>query len=394
MVGAFAALALTLSTACSDDAGSDATPTDTTSTTTASTTTAPSVVDGDWPVEDPADHGISDDALEEVRSYAFADGRNTQGLVVVHEGAIVAEWYAEGADADSWAASWSVAKSFTSALIGIAVEEGHIPSVDEPMTTWYPDWAERGLGDVTLRDVLQMAPGLDWNENYNPEGGVSDIIQLVVFEEDHLAYAAERERNGAPGETFDYSSGTTMLLSGVLEQATGMPADEYADQKLFDPIGMDPVDWWRDAAGNTLTYCCLDTTSRDYARFGQLYLNGGRWGDEQVVPADYVADSLDGAPASPDRYGYQWWLDDIDGVPADLVSANGHDGQYIHVIPSLDLVVVRNGTYVKHDGPPIAEPSLFDVYPSDGYVEGRGTIPPDDWDEGAILRPLVEALDD
>ncbi len=377
--------------ACSSDDDASADPAvDTTTTTVAPTAEGP--WDGDWPVEDPDDRSISDAALEEVRSYAFADGRNTQGMVIVHDGAIVAEWYADGADADSWGASWSVAKSFTSALIGIAVEEGKIPSLDEPMTTWYPEWADRGLGDVTLRDVLQMAPGLEWNENYDPGGGTSDIIRMVLTEKDQLAYAETRPRNAEAGTEFSYSSGTTMLLSGVLAQATGMPADEYAQEKLFGPLGMTKVDWWRDAAGHTLTYCCVDTTSRDFARFGQLYLDGGRWGDEQLVPEDYVEESVEGAPASEDFYGLQWWLDDVDGVPADLFSANGHDGQYIYVIPSLDLVVVRNSTYVKHDGPPIADPNLFTLYPSDGFIEGKGTLPPDEWDDSRILRPLAEDL--
>jgi CubicO group peptidase (beta-lactamase class C family) len=217
---------------------------------------------------------------------------------------------------------------------------------------------------------------------------------MVLLQEDQLAYAESRPKAEEPGEQFNYSSGTSMLLSGVLEQATGMPADEYAKEKLFDPIGMTKVDWWRDAEGHTLTYCCVDTPSRDFARFGLLYLNGGRWGGDQIVPEDYVEASVTGAPASPDQYGLQWWLGDVEGVPEDLFSANGHDGQYIYVIPSLDLVVVRNSTYVKHDGPPIADPNLFTLYPSDGFIVGKGTLPPDEWDAGELLRPLVEDLAD
>lgn len=133
---------------------------------------------------------------------------------------------------------------------------------------------------------------------------------------------------------------------------------------------------------------------RDFARFGLLYLHGGRWGDRQVVPADYVEDSLAGAPNSPDLYGLQWWLDDPEGVPADHFSAVGHDGQYIDVIPSLDLVVVRNSTYVKDPGPSVADPNLFSKYPSDDLIPGKGTIPPDDWDESKTLAPLVADLTD
>lgn len=382
---------------CSSDS-SDGT-SSTTTTVAQATTTAPSSdgsVGPEWSVEDPADHDMSADELEKARTYAFAEDRNTQGVVVVHDGSIVAEWYADGADRDSWAASWSVAKSFTSSLIGIAIEEGKIPGVDEPMTTWYPEWADNGLDQVTLRDVLQMAPGIEWNEGYDLATiDTSDIIKLGLSEPDQLAYASSRPPSGdEPGTVFSYSSGTTMLLSGVIEQATGMSADEYAQSVLFDPIDMEKVEWWQDAAGNTLTYCCVDTPSRGFARFGQLYLNGGEWGGEQIVPQTWVDESVTGSPAAPDQYGYQWWLTDYEGVPEDTFAAIGHDGQYIYVIPSLDLVVVRNGTYAKFDGPPVAEPSLYGLYPPDDLVPGKGTKPPDEWNDSQFLSPIVASLGD
>jgi CubicO group peptidase (beta-lactamase class C family) len=316
-------------------------------------------------------------------------------VVVVHEGRIVGEWYDEehGAGPDSWGASWSMAKSFASALVGIAVEDGLIPGVDEPMTTWFPDWAGTDREDITLRDVLQMSSGLDWDEDYDPSAvSESEVIQMVLGEEDQLTFAASREAEHPPGSTWNYSSGDAMLLSAVIEQATGMPAGEYAEQEIFGPLGIDQVDWWQDARGHTLTYCCLDTTTRDFARFGLLYAQDGRWGDEQVVPQGWVEDSLEAAAASGGEYGYQWWLGQPDGIPDDMFAARGHDGQFIYVMPSLDLVVVRNGTYVKDPGEPVADPTLFEHYPSDGLVEGKGTSPPDEWDEAAFLAPIVEAV--
>ena len=300
--------------------------------------------------------------------------------MVVRDGVIVAEWYADGAGPDSWVASWSVAKSFTSATVGIAIEEGLIPGVDEPMTTWYPDFAGTEREDMTLRDVLQMGSGLDWVEDYDPASAAeSDIIRMVTGERDQLAYAASQPAEVAPGSRFSYSSGDTMLLSGVIEQATGMPADAYATDVLFEPLGLDRAEWWRDGAGHTLTYCCFDSTSRDFARFGQLYLQGGRWGDRQVVPEQWVDDSLvpsDASEEAGDPYGYQWWLGEPEGIDEDVFAAVGHDGQWIYVIPGLDMVVVRNGTYVKNPGPPVADPNLFPVYPSDGLVAGPGDLAP------------------
>lgn len=377
----------------SDDDGGDAESDETEATTT--TVAGPEVPGDEWTVSSPEDEGMDAAALEGAREYAFADGMNTQGVVVVRHGKIVAEWYAEGADQDSWTASWSMAKSFTSALIGIAIEEGKIPGVDEPMTTWFPEWTGSPREDITLENVLQMSSGLDWDEGYvGADPAESEIIQMVTGESNQLSFAASRPTEADAGSVFNYSSGDTMLLSGVIEQATGMPVHEYAQEKLFEPLGMEKADWWQDADGHTLTYCCLDTTSRGFARFGLLYLNEGLWDGEQVVPEEWVADSVAPADAAEGGYyGYQWWLG-IDGLDEEVFSANGHDGQFIYALPEHDLLVVRNGTYVKDPGESIADPNLFGKYPSDGLVEGKGTKPPKDWDAATFLQPIVDSLTD
>ncbi|HEX7134640.1 MAG TPA: serine hydrolase [Iamia sp.] len=383
----------------SSDDGAEAGEASSTSSADATTTTEPvdpgEVVPGDdWVVATPEEHGIDPAGLEEAREYAFAEGKETQGVVVVHGGEIVAEWYADGAGPDSWAASWSVAKSFTSAVVGIAIEEGEIPGVEEPMSTYIPGWAGTDREPITIRDVLHMASGLDWNEAYAGTAGESQIVQMVTGEADQLAYASVRPVRAPPGTAWNYSSGDSMLLSGVVEEATGRPLDDYATEVLLDPIGMQQVEWWRDVEGHTLGYCCFDTTSRDFARLGLLYARDGRWGDEQVVPEAWVEESLVPLEASAGEYGYQWWLGEPDGVTVDVFSAQGHDGQVILVVPVLDLVVVRNGTYVKDPGPPVADPTLFTRYPSDGIIPGRGTVPPDEWDDGELLRPIIAALGD
>lgn len=330
--------------------------------------------------------------LEGARNYAFQKGRNTQGVVVVRDGVIVAEWYEDGRDEATFGTSWSVAKSFTSALIGIAIGEGLIDGVDTPVAEFFPEWQGTSKAGITLRHILSMESGLEWDEDYTPDD-VSDIIRMIVLERDHLAYAAGRPLQVAPGTRFSYSSGDTMLLSGVLEAVTGGRAGDYAREKLFGPIGMEPVDWWRDAAGHTATYCCLDTPSRQFAKFGLLYLRGGRWEDRQVVPAEWVQAST--TPQGVwEGYGYQWWLTGRTnaGLPRDLYSARGHDGQYIYIVPSLDLVVVRNGHYDKYPGEPMANPSLWALLPSDGLVKGRGTVPPDSWSDTEFLGPILRSI--
>jgi CubicO group peptidase (beta-lactamase class C family) len=347
-----------------------------------------------WQVRTPEQEGMSSSVLEGTRAYAFAEGKNTQGVVVVRHGVIVAEWYAEGANERSWGASWSMAKSFTSALVGIAIDEGLIPGVDVSMAEYFSSWKGTEKENIKLENVLQMASGLRWQESYDPADlSTSDIITMVLAQSDELAYAESREVDVPPGTRFNYSSGDTMLLSGMLEMATGRSAGDYAAEKIFGPLGMTQVEWWRDAPGHTLTYCCLDTPTRDFARFGLLYEREGKWEDGPVVPSSWVRASVEPS-ATDEGYGYKWWLTGRTkpGIPADTFSARGHDGQFIYVIPSLDIVAVRNGLYVKYEGEPVADPNLFGFYPSDGLVQGQGTIGPADWDDVAFLKPIIDSI--
>jgi CubicO group peptidase (beta-lactamase class C family) len=346
-----------------------------------------------WRVEKAQDHGMSEVVLERARAYAFRPENHTQGVVIVRHGVIVGEWYEPGRDASSFAASWSVAKSFTSALVGIAIGEGLIDGTDVPMTTFVPGWQGSDKASMTLGDVLAMASGLDWTEDYSVfQKDLSDIAILASQTADQLDYVTRKDLGHPPGTTFNYSSGDTMLLSRVLEVATGMRAADYAQQALFGPIGMTPVEWWRDVPGHTLTYCCIDTPTRELAKFGLLYARGGLWGERQVVPTGWVRESTSAKVASV--YGYQWWLDTDAFWPLakDVFMARGFDGQYVYVSPSLDLVVVRSGHYDKFQGPAIADPNLFSRYPAAGLGNGLGTIPPGGWNDTEFFRTILESI--
>jgi CubicO group peptidase (beta-lactamase class C family) len=356
-----------------------------------------------WRVDLPAAHGMNPVLLERAREYAFQPGKNTQGVVVVRHGAIVAEWYEDGRDADSYAASWSTAKSVAGAVIGIAIDRGAVPGVDASMATFYPEWSGTEKEAVTLRHVLSMTSGLDWNESYVTDpSNVSDIAALAATERDQLGYVVAKSLGFAPGTYHSYSSGDSMLLSGVIESAVGTSFGAYAREVLFDPIGMTSAEWWSDAVGHTLSYCCLDAPTREFARFGLLWARGGRWDDRQVISESYVRESLTPTvTVGPDgvgthEYGFQWWLSPGGGgrYTGDGFQARGYDGQYIYVFPSLDLVVVRNGHYDKDPGPPIADPNLFARYPAAGLAPGRGTVPPDQWIESAFLDPIVGSIID
>lgn len=398
---AVAALLGSVAVACSSASGGGETSSERRASTTKAAAATTSEVPGpqervpgaSWVVEDPDAQGMDADALEEARTYAFAPERNTQGVVVVRHGAIVSEWYADGADADSWTASWSVAKSFSSAVTGIAVADGSIDSVDDPAATYLDEWAGTDKADITVEDILHMQSGLAWDEDYQPSSADSSDVVQMGLSANELAYAAARPVAKPPGSTWVYSSGDAMILAGIVEGATGTSMRDYATEHLFKPIGMERADWWEDAEGQTLGYCCLDSTARGYARFGLLYLHEGRWGDDQVIPASWVKDSIRDAPGDHPGYGYMWWLQpELEGVPDDVYSAQGHDGQFIWVIPSLDLVVVRTGTYVKDPGPAVADPNLFGKYPPDDLVPGKGTKPPASWDDEAFLAPIVASV--
>jgi CubicO group peptidase (beta-lactamase class C family) len=348
----------------------------------------------EWQVSTPEQQGLRKEGLDTALDYAFQAAKHTQGVVIIRHRTLVAERYEAGRDANSFAASWSMAKSVTSALVGIAIDRGLVPSVDVKMGDYYPEWAGTPKANIRLRDVLQMASGLSWTEDYRPAGGTSDITQMVLTA-DELAYASSREVATEPGTRFNYSSGDTMLVSGVLARATGMSALEFGMKELFGKIGMAPLHWWRDANAKTLTYCCIDTPSRQFAKFGLLFLERGMWDGQRIISERWIDESLAASPSFA-GYGYFWWLigRTNSALPADTYAARGVDGQHIYVVPSLDLVVVRSGHYDKFAGDTLADPNLFFSYPSFGLIPDAGTIPPDSWSDQDFLGPIVSAVVD
>ncbi len=282
----------------------------------------------DWAEGSPADHGLDPDALEDLRAYTFTEAHNSQALVVVKDGVLVAEWYLEGTDADTPVTSWSAAKSVTSALVGVAIRDGLL-SLDDTVGTHVDAWAEGPNSTVTLHDMLTMRSGLSANwENSNG----------IYFENtDQLAYALDRELIRDPGTEFEYVNEDSMVLGAVLSEAFGREAGEVAQDEIFDPIGLDAT-WWTDGSGHSLTYCCIDSTARDLARFGLLFSRDGSWQGTEIVPADYVAESTTGI-SYYGYYGLHWW------TFGEIYAAMGLHGQLIYVMPSEDLVVARFGTY-------------------------------------------------
>ncbi len=348
-----------------------------------------------WETRTPDEMGMDADVLEEAFDYAFQDGKNTQGVVIVKNGVIVGERYAQGRDQDSFGASWSAAKSFASALIGVAMDQGLIADVEQPMKDFFPEWLESPKGDIPLRSVLQMQSGLDFLEDYSPlKFAESDVIGMGLTD-DALKYVLNNlPVKYAPDEHYYYSSGDTMLLGGVIEAVTGKNAADYGEEVLFGPIGMGPVDWWSDGAGHTLTFCCLDTPSREFAKFGLLFARGGEWDGEQIVSSEWVDESTSKRASDYPGYAYQWWTVDVNPeskLPRDYYKASGLNEQRIYVVPSLDLVVVRHGIYDKPPGEPVAPDGYLTKFMPDG-MGAYGTDNAGLWLDDYFMAPIINSI--
>tara|TARA_B110000046_G_scaffold184626_1_gene223634 strand:- start:7222 stop:8334 length:1113 start_codon:yes stop_codon:yes gene_type:complete len=292
-----------------------------------------------WQTHAAADLGIAESGITAALDYAFAEGRNTQGVVIVKNGVIVGERYAQGASQDTMATSWSTGKSVASTLIGIAVDAGDIASIDDPAEAYLPTWVGTDRDAVTVRAILEMRSGL---------GLASDDptdFAIYVNGGDQLAYALDRVPATTPRtDNWVYQNTDSMLLGGIIENATGQNVLDYADGKLFSKIGMTAT-WWTDVAGHALTYCCIDATTRDFARFGLLIARGGKWGSAQVVSSAWVDEAtMAVVPVEVDEsYGLQWWVN----PELDYFYSAGMDQNDIYIFPQHDLLIVRNSLYTR-----------------------------------------------
>ncbi|MFN2323459.1 MAG: serine hydrolase domain-containing protein [Trueperaceae bacterium] len=277
----------------------------------------------------------------------------TTGLLVARNGAIVHEAYFEGHDERSLATSFSVAKSFTSALVGIALERGQIRSLDDAISDYVPELIDSGYEGVAIRDVLTMSSGIAFDEDYARLG--SDVMQLpirlFVWQRPVVDVLAQLPREREPGALQSYASSDAQALGLLLARVTGGSVAAFLEEAIWRPAGMESdAAWGTDLHGQELTYAFLAATLRDYARFGRLYLNEGRRDDVQVLPAAWVAASVrPGATATaPDAgfgagfgYGYQWWVPD--GDEGDFL-AMGIWGQFVYVHPGHRVVIVKTST--------------------------------------------------
>lgn len=302
------------------------------------------------PVEStPTAQGLDAAALEAAYQQA-ADIPELFSLVVVRNDLIVCEAYFQGQDIDSSRNVKSVSKGLLSALVGIALDEGLIPGLDTKISTYFPEYYLSELddprkADVTIRHLLTMTGGWEWVEN-------AQVTLDWWRSDDSNEFALSLPVAQDPGTTFNYTTAGSHLLATLL---AGIVPDNdlrsYADDRLFDPLGMTLTQWDQDSQGNYFGGAEMYFTPRDMAKFGILYMNGGAHGSHQVVPADWIHEStspqverIDPAidPEGVWNYGYMWWLRPFAGH--DTYFALGYGGQFIFCIPSLDLVIVVTST--------------------------------------------------
>lgn len=286
---------------------------------------------------------------EEQDTQRFLEETDTAALYVLHDGAKVYEHYWLTGGPDVHWMSMSVGKSFVSALVGIALDEGLIRRIEDPVTDYVPKLAGSAYDAVRIKDLLQMSSGARWDEDYSdPESDIMRFIHTFGSGDSLDAFTASLVRAREPGTYNYYNSMDTQALGMLLVAATGESLASYAGKKLWEPLGMERDGYWiTDDAGMEMAAGGLQVVARDYAKLGQLYLDGGRWGSQQVVSESWVHDSVtpDGPhvqpgldPSYPFGYGYQWWIPP--GAEGEF-SAIGVYNQFIYVNPAKRVVIVK-----------------------------------------------------
>jgi CubicO group peptidase (beta-lactamase class C family) len=353
-----------LAAACSsgdDDAGEPAE--DDTTTTTVAEHTYPG---DEWATVDRSDAGF--DAAGLTRLADTAAAANSTCLVVTRGGELVDEHYWRDMTPDSPREAFSVTKSITSTLVGIAQDQGLL-DIAEPAADYIPEWSGTDAAAVSVENLLSNNSGRHWDLN-------TDYVRMAIGAPDKTAFAVGLAQDTAPGEVWAYNNSAIQTLSAVLEAATGADPVDFARTQIFEPLGMRHSALGTDAAGNALTYAGLQTTCRDLARFGYLMLRDGVWDGEQVVSSEYVAQAT-GESSTPlnAAYGWLWWLNHkgpigsptlattgvedapiadgqlVPGAPDDVFWALGFNNQIVAVIPSEDIVAVRMGPRPPTEAP-------------------------------------------
>ena len=336
----------------------------------------------EWETAAPEQVGLAPDLGAQV-DIAFASGKleKVHGVVIVRGGKLVLERYRTGND-EVWGARQeavvfgpdskhdirSITKSVVGLLYGIALERGKVPAIDQPVVASFPEYPDLASDpqrrSMTVGHALTMTLGTEWDED-RPYTDPLNSETVMHRMPDRCRFVLDRPLVAKPGEVFTYNSGTTTLLGSMIARGTATPLDAYARQTLFGPLGIQDFEWVRGADGEPIASGGLRLRPRDLAKIGQLVLARGQWEGAQLVPAAWIAEAtaakVEVAAYENTRYGYQWWLGELDGG-LKVIEGAGNGGQELLIVPDLDLVLVMTaGRYNDRDAWKLAWSLLADT---------------------------------
>lgn len=264
----------------------------------------------------------------------------TVAFLIIRNDSVWSESYNDGYDKDAKSNSFSMAKSIVSACLGKAILEGKIKSLDQKVSDFFPEFKQGKSASMTVGDLSSMASGLDWDESYYSP---FSITTRAYFDEDLNGVILGLKGVEVPGTFYKYLSGNTQLLAMCIEKATDQSLADYVSEKFWKPMGAENEALWQTDKENGIVkaYCCIASNARDFARFGKLYKQNGKWNGQQILDSNFVATSTKPRFEASPEYGYGWWLSDYKNKKAYYM--RGHLGQYVIVIPEDDLIIVRLG---------------------------------------------------
>jgi len=297
-----------------------------------------------WEITSPEDQGIDSEKVNKLLDLSFSDN-STSAVVVIKNGKIIGEKYADGYDKTSHGTSWSMAKSYYAALIGISLDKGEIQSLDENVSNYLEYFGDE-RSKITIRDLLDMSSGLDFPSHEH---------EKMFFQSDHLKYAKNVGVEKDAGVKFEYNNVNSMLLGDILLQATGKKADVLFEERILQPLSITDYKLWKDENGNVMTYCCVDMSARDYSKIGLLFSKDGVWNNEQIISKEFIDETFNVVWETPNRwadykryYSLHWWVSKYD-EESKIFNTSGKFGQFTFVDRENDLVVTRITKYNQQD---------------------------------------------
>ena len=296
----------------------------------------------EWKIVTPESQNINSAKVQKIIDLSFLD-QSTLGVVIIKNGKIIGEKYADGYSDISHGTSWSMAKSYYAALIGISIEKGEIDSLDDNVGK-YLDYYNDERSKITIRDLLDMSSGLDFPDHEH---------EKMFFQTNHLEYAKAVGVEKDAGLKWEYNNVNSMIIGDILFSVTGIKADKLLSERIFEPIGVKDYKLWKDESGNVLTYCCVDMSAQEYSKFGLLFARNGNWNGRQIIPKNFIDETFrvvwGFSPDSPKRgYSLHWWISKYDD-DSKIFNTSGKFGQYTFVDRDNDIVFTRITKYTQKD---------------------------------------------